>query len=588
MNSIDDEVTEQLLSRQKAAGTRALRFEPRLERSYREEAAAAMRERSRPVAISAVALFSSYAGLDLLLMPEELSSQTVLVRLLFVCPMALLVLALSYYSRLSDTLFAYIYNASYFLGGLSVVLIILLARRQELPLPYDGLLLMLMFGFFLMGLSFHSVSLMSAVLVFTYIVIEWYWQVPEVTFSFNSFFILTALVIGIVGAWLRESAARQHFLDRRMLELSRRRAQTDSHQKTRFIAAASHDLRHPLNVINLILENLRYEDDPGRRDELFDRLRRSVHQLNRLLGTLLDLSRIQQGMVQPRIEVLSVGAVLEQMQGALQEKAANAGIKLSWSCHEKSLGVCADPVLVQRILINLVHNAIQHAHCRWIEVRASSLGEQVVFVVSDDGRGIPEGTNEALFDPFYRANNDESEEPGLGLGLAIVRELSDLMGGHCEVQSRPGQGSCFRVVLPKASSVAVLPSVDSGDTGKQGQPPETVLVVEDHDDSRKWLVSLLGHWGYRVEAYGDEGEALEAVKAKREFALVISDFHLRETDGRTLIAQLRQLQPDFPAILLTADAQVEQRHDLEEGLWIVHKPVPPARLRVMIKQLTNC
>ena len=576
-------MNEQLLRQQKEQGFPWLRFAQPLETQYREECARLVRLRARPVAICALILFAAYAGLDWLLLPSSLSLQTMLVRLVLVCPLALAVLVLSY-SRMPPVLFERFYAAAYLLGGLAIVLIIFLARRQGVAIPYDGLHLMLMFGFFVMGLPFRTVSVLSAIMVGSYLAMEWHWQLPEVAFSYNAFFIVTALAIGMVGAWLREHAGRHHFLDRAMLDLASREAQADSDQKTRFIAAASHDLRHPLNVINLLLENLRHEAREDERIAITERLRQSVGQLNRLLGTLLDLSRIKEGMVVPELRPVSVARAFEQLLAVTGERARQQGMRVETAEVAENLCVEADPVLLHRILVNLVHNALEHSGGTRVRLTAARDQEKVSISVADDGVGISSEAKEHLFEAFFRSGGRASHEQGLGLGLAISLELSELMGGECEVASRPGQGSEFRVTLPAAQYHSDRAVRDS-ERQSPGALAGKVLLAEDHPESRQWLKSLLQRWGYAVADASGAEAARRLVCDGQELGLVITDLHLKDGSGMELVDWIRQASPGLPAIIITADTLVAQQYDSQRRLWVLHKPLSPGRLRAIITQL---
>jgi len=546
-------MTYEQLQQQKQQGFRGLRFDEPLETAYQQHRAQSMRLRARPVASSALVLFVIYALLDFQTLPLPLAEQTVAVRLFLICPLVIAVLVLSY-SRLNPIHFARFYTLSFLLGGLGIVLIIFLARRHDFPLPYDGLHIMLMFGYLVMGLPFRGAALMASGIVAAYIAMETSMKVPEVSATANSYFLLTTHAIGMVGAWLQEHAGRHHYLDSSMLERARQQAQSASHQKTRFIAAASHDLRQPLNVINLLVENLQKETDETRREAIIERLSHSTTQLNRLLHTLLDISRIKEGMVQPDIRPLLITNILEQVRFSVEERAQADGVAFTIEDMPKASGVAADPTLLHRVLVNLVYNALKHADAANVRLSAIQSGARIRFQVSDNGSGIPEAIQSHLFEAFYRPKEGPVEDKGLGLGLAIVKELTELMGGRCGVQSVPGGGSDFWVELPsRPPPPDAFP--ESAIKDRTVLVEDGVLVVEDQSDTRQWLQSLIRNWGYTVVACPDCQSAREAVEETGPFALVMTDLNLPDGSGLELITEFRSHHPQLPAMIITGNTE---------------------------------
>tara|TARA_R100001440_G_scaffold24211_9_gene39410 strand:+ start:1221 stop:3020 length:1800 start_codon:yes stop_codon:yes gene_type:complete len=577
---------------QRATGHRWLRFDPAIETCYRHEREAALPERARPVAASALFLFLVYALLDPAFLPPSLAWQTIAMRLLFTCPMIGFVWALTYLPprtgpkppRLSITPahFARWYALSYLWGGLSVVLIIALARNQQYPMPYDGILLMLMFGYFLMGLPFRTASIGSALIIAAYLLVEVIYQTPPRVIGVNMFFVMTANLIGMVGAWLREHQQRAHFIDRQLLELSRQKAETDSAEKTHLISVASHDLRQPLNVINLLLENLSATRLGNDQAPMVDRLQRSVSHFNGLLGSLLDISRIQENMVRPLPETIIANDALQQMAETCFAVAQRAGITLRAAPSREPVTVQADPHLLHRILQNLVVNAIQHSHGKEVTLGISPGDRHHRLWVKDDGCGLDETTQHRIFDTFYRADSTDNSDPGLGLGLAITRELTQLMSGHYGITSAKGEGSLFWIELP-AGRLPDQPTITTR-APEHSQHLQQLLLVEDDRDSRQGMAAMLRRWGYQV-AEADSAEAARALVASETFDLMISDLHLPAESGHELYASLRSARKVRCGVLVTADTGEAQAYIREENLWLMHKPLVPSRLRAVLQRL---
>lgn len=569
---------QQQLTDQAARGFRALRFEPELEGLFRRQRVDAMRERAYPVAVSALALFFFYAFLDYASFPARLAEWTIPVRLLITCPVFFLTLVVR---RWRPSIFPAFYAFSYLWGGLSLVLLIAIARALAVPMPYDGILLCLMFGYFLMGLSCRTATVISTLIVVAYITMEACMGTASEKVLYNAFFVITADVIGIVGAWLQEYSQRAHFLDSLQLELAREQAEAESSRKSRFVAVASHDLRQPLNVINLLLANLTGSLSREQQQRLLEQLRSSVDHLNHLLESLLDLSRLDEGMVKPVLESVDVRDLMQRVVQELQEAAQAAGVMLDvWGA--KSFYVEADSVLLRRILHNLVQNALQHAGGRRVVLSCRPRGSRIILDVRDDGRGIPREDQRRLFDPFVQGRAAPAVERGLGLGLAIVQQLTMLMGGRCLLHSKPGHGACFSVVLHAAS--APRPVAAAGDRlPSAGKTGVNVWVVEDHTESCRWMGNLLEQWGYLTRRFPSAEAALAAAEDGPDLAIV--DLHLGGgLDGRSCLEQLRQRSP-LPAILMTADTACRQGFDADTRTWLLHKPLNAPRLRTALSRL---
>lgn len=573
-------------------------FDALLESAYRRDRAEAMRARARPVAFSALGLFFVYSLLDIWFFPASLSSQTVALRLLVVCPIILGVLWLSR-PRANLRVFVAYYYVAYTLGGISMVSLIWLSRRQGVDMPYDGMLLMLMFGYFLMALPFKVVSVISLAYSLLYLLMEIAMGSDSGLIVRNGFFVTTANVIGMFGAWIQTRNQRVHFLDRTQLELSRKQAEAQSDEKTRFIAMASHDLRQPLHVINLLLENLRHCKTAALREQTLDRLQLTVEHLNRLLSALMDISRLQQGMVKPELKGLDVAAILQQSVEESAERATAQGVRLVADVAGNGLHVLADEILLQRALRNLILNALEHSGATQITLSAHLHGQQVQLSVRDNGQGISPEAQALVFNPFYQLHQSKDGFGGLGLGLAIVRELVDLMRGDVGLESAPGStlgtapgttpgtthesGSHFWIRLPQAREVSPLDQLQAVATD---MPMGRVLLVEDHAPSRAGLADLLRGWGCELVACESAAEALRMIQQEPAFDLLVTDLHLPDGLGDALLMQLRHYCPVLPAVILTADAEQRQHFDREGRCWLLHKPVNPARLRLVLSRLS--
>lgn len=453
-------MTTEQIEQQQAAGFRNLRFAPDLEEAYRQSRAGLIRQRARPVSVAGLVLFLIYAVMDVLTLPSELAQVTVSIRLAITCPVIAVTVWLAHRPVPSDRNFERIYTLAYLLGGLSVVAIIGAARQVAFPLPYEGMILMLMFGYFAMGLPFFSASLVSLVLVISYLAIELWNGISGSAIATNFFFLTTANIIGMVGAWTSEYRHRAHFLDRQLLDRLHQAARDESRRKTELITAAGHDLRQPLNVIDITLDSLFPEKDGSEANPVTRQLKDMIQHLRRLLGTVFDSARLNEGMVRADIRPTPLAPIFRDISDLMADALGNKGMNVQIDHNAGNLQVTADPSLLSRVLQNLLFNAVQHSGGTVVNLAAHKVGTQVLLEVSDNGIGLPPGLKDTLFSPYVRGQG-HTDYPGLGLGLTIVREFVALMRGTCGIETEPGRGSVFWVKLPAPVTATREPGPDS-------------------------------------------------------------------------------------------------------------------------------
>lgn len=438
----------QVIMSQQSSGFRRLRFCTELEPAYRQRRALAVRERARLVSAAGLLIFGIFILLDLATLPPALAEVTVTIRLTVTCPVIALICWLSHQRWPGDLAFERLYTLAYLAGGLSVVAIIAAARLRDFPLPYEGMLLMLMFGYFAMGLPFFSASLASALIILAYLICELTIGVATHALMNNLFFMLTANGIGMIGAWLTEYRHRAHYLDQQLLHQLHQTAAEESERKSRLITVASHDLRQPLNIIGLTLANLAATSLPTEQQALVHRLQGTVGHFQRLLGTMLDISRINEGMIHPEPQVVDLDGLLDQLIDLTVDHAELRKIRLYRTETASELQVLADPQLLLRALQNLVFNGIDHSGGTDIRISAMPRHGLVRISVSDNGSGIDPQLGDRVFQPFIRGAGNNEHSTGLGLGLAIVKELTELMHGTCGVSTAVDAGTTFWLDLP--------------------------------------------------------------------------------------------------------------------------------------------
>jgi signal transduction histidine kinase len=363
-----------------------------------------------------------------------------------------------------------------------------------------------------------------------------------------------------------------------------------SQNKSRFLAAASHDLRQPMHALGLFVAQLRIHMTSAEGSRLVDRIDDAVTGMNELFNALLDITKLDAGALTPTTTEFPVAELLERIGGTFAAVAQEKGLSLRLV--SSSAWVRSDAVLLERIVLNLVSNAVRYTTSGGIVVGCRRRGVLLRIDVADSGPGIPKDQRRKIFGEFYRLTDAaKTNQAGLGLGLAIVKRLCALLDHALEVTSTPGKGSCFSVTLP-----VVTPAAPS----KFGAAPQQadldvargkLVVVIDHDALALESISgLLGNWGCCVVTAATPEAALTEVKRIGREArpdLIVSDYHLADgQSGITAIAKLREVYGTVPAFVMSGDTAPESLREVRESSHhLLHKPVQPITLRAMVNRL---
>ena len=358
--------------------------------------------------------------------------------------------------------------------------------------------------------------------------------------------------------------------------------------KSRFLAAASHDLRQPMHALGLFVSQLNNRiKDPENR-HLTGRIEAAVSALQGLLDALLDVSRLDAGVVTANLSDFRVNSLLERIETAFAPEATDR--EMRFRVARCRLAVHSDPLLLERILINLVANALRYTQSGGILIGCRRRGDRVRIEVWDTGVGIAPEHQQAIFQEFYQVGNPERDRTkGMGLGLSIAARLARLLGGRIDVHSIPGRGSVFAVDVPRAVAVREGTAVSAPADFDDRLRDAFVLVVDDDALVREALAGLMEQWGCTVISAASGDHALAAVaQLPRQLDAVLCDYRLpADETGSDVIRQLRErLRPDLPAALITGDTTPETlREAKDNGIPLLHKPVQPARLRALLEHL---
>lgn len=379
---------------------------------------------------------------------------------------------------------------------------------------------------------------------------------------------------------------REQKQERALLQHARQKADEANRTKSRFLAAASHDLRQPLQSISMHLGVLAGDLRGDEKRRVIDKARMALDTTNKLLNSLLNITKLEAGKVQPEMETFEIGAVLERVHNTESQQGKEKFHK--FVLQPCSALVTSDPALLEQLLTNLVANAIRytpaHGH---ILLGCRRHKTHINVQVSDNGPGIPSDALDLIFDEYRQLEySGHYQGKGLGLGLSIVKLLAELLHLKLEVRSIPGKGSTFSVLVPLAKDKLKPQPIQSAAEPSQGKLSGTVLLIDDDPavlDSTSLFLSISG---FRVLVARNSAEALARV-AQAAPDLIITDYGLAEQEtGMALLEKLRLvLKRTVPAIIVTGDTSLQRMLGGNGGDFeIICKPIDAQVLLQLVQK----
>jgi len=361
--------------------------------------------------------------------------------------------------------------------------------------------------------------------------------------------------------------------------------------KTHFLAAASHDLRQPVHAMGLFLESLRQRLTDRENRALLNYLESAFQGLRGMLNEMLDISRLDAEVVKVHTRTFAARDLLEKLAQEYAPLATQKGLR--FRCVIRDTLVFSDPSQLERILRNLLDNALKYTRRGGILLTCRQRGEHVLLQVYDTGRGIPQQRLDEVFLEFTQIGNPERDaSQGLGLGLAIVERLTGLLGHEISVRSRVGHGSVFslRLETGQASAATAIPPENETATALRPRV-NLLLIIDDNAAIRAGMATLLEQWGCTVIAVDSAETAFARLcELSRLPEVMIVDYRLG--GGKTALEAIdwlhKNLGSSVPAIIVTGDtapARIREAHD--SGFLLLHKPVEPERLKVCINSLAE-
>jgi Na+/proline symporter/signal transduction histidine kinase len=385
-------------------------------------------------------------------------------------------------------------------------------------------------------------------------------------------------------------------LTRLNAELGRAKADAEEANvsKTRFLAAASHDILQPLNAARLYVTSLQERQaqdkdadaEQAESARLIGNVDASLEAVEEIFGALLDISRLDTGAMRPEFVSFRIDEMLRQLDVEFSPLAREKGLDLRYvPC---SLTVRSDRRLLRRLLQNLVSNAIKYTPKGHVLVGCRRRGGKLRIDVYDTGLGIPASKRKVIFREFHRLDEGAKVARGLGLGLSIVQRIGRVLDHKVDLRSTPGQGSCFSVEVPLSCAVTAVPAPRASTTMDRGRLLGiSVLCIDNEPKVLDGMEALLGGWGCRVLTAPDLGTAVAAITRSQTAPNgLLIDYHLDRGNGLDAIAELRRrFGAELPAILITADRSPQVRDAARaQDVQVLRKPLKPAALRALMAQ----
>ena len=398
---------------------------------------------------------------------------------------------------------------------------------------------------------------------------------------------------GLTDSLRRAQAGLEMKVEERTRELQKAKemAEEATQAKSKVLAAASHDLRQPLQALTLFVASLAQRNLDEKTLDLVEKIERSVEALDDLLNLLLDISKLDAGLVVPQMEPCILGDVFEQLRAEHVSQAKAKGLELR-TVIPADLKIVTDRTLFERILRNLLSNALRYTESGKILLGCRRSSDHIRVQVMDTGRGIPESEVKSIFQDFYQIGNvGRSRHQGLGLGLSIVGRLVELLDLRISVESKEGKGTAFTLEIPFTE-----PSVDGEIKAlyveaKETLPGRLILTIDDDPEVLAGLKELIGAWGHEVVSVPDGKSALGAFEGKTRLPdLIIADWRLADGEsGDQVISQFKgRFGKNVAAVLLTGDTAPERLAEADRnGLRLLHKPIKPEDLRSAIAEAVS-
>ena len=429
--------------------------------------------------------------------------------------------------------------------------------------------------------------------------------VPALTGQALYFFVLNqtfwvagamSLILLVLLVYLGKSASnlsrRWLMLKRENLELinsltaEKERAVLANKSKSRFLASASHDLRQPVHSLTMFAEALRGEVTTRNARELVEHVNTSVNSLDNLLTPLLEVSKLEAGVVEPRKMPISIAPLLERIISELRPQANAKSLQLRTRLLDAH--VYTDPILLATVIRNLIQNALDFTHKGGIILSLRYRGDRLLLQIRDTGVGIDKDDLDRVFVEFFQVENHERlQKKGLGLGLTISKKLSDLLDLNLAIKSLPGKGSIFSLELLPIVREKVVPVTAGKEPPQSSLAGKRLLIIDNEESILQGTLSVLHRWHCVVDTADCADRALHLLAQGIRYDAYLCDYQLGgKLNGVELLKAMSNVDGgSTPGILVTGTTDPEFiRSATAAGFVLLHKPVKPAQLRALLSQ----
>ena len=391
-------------------------------------------------------------------------------------------------------------------------------------------------------------------------------------------------------------ALRQFEKTNAELEAAKEASEIANLSKTKFLAAASHDVLQPLNAALLSVSVLSDLQNTELGKELVQQVERSLETMSELLSTLLDISKLDAGIVKPRFEEFPLWQILDGIQSDFSPIADEKGLELRIRCDE-FLAVRSDRTMLRRIFQNLISNALRYTSSGGVLIAIRKRRDHLQVEVVDTGNGIPDHQQQNVFEEFHRGalpnGHDREANSGLGLGLSIVKRLATTLGHELAMNSKVGRGTRFSLRVPRSDDVPALDEINEVQSAPvmAGIKNREVLLIENDPDGIAAMQTLLESWGCKTKIARTVDETIKLACSDDWVPdVIIADQNLDFGDlGTDAIQKVREFSEcEIPALIITADPNksvVQKAKKL--GMEMMHKPIKPAQLRALLSHLAG-
>lgn len=547
------------------------------------------------VGLTCILFLLLFAGLDQFMLPPDIARITATARIFLVCPVVFFCCLWLYVK--APRFYLVPYSIAFMFASISIVWVIWLAHSHSIMLPYEGLIIAMMYGFVVMGLPLRYSCILNALVLIIYAISEPFYFLSYSTYVNNVMFLSAMYLAGFISALILSYSQRSQFLQQQLLNLSEEMARLDLESKNRYIAVASHDLRQPLQAINMMTDQLCKHSD----EEKLHKLKAASNALSNMFDQLLDASKINLDLMEMHMEPVNLKCLLDQSVAAFSLPYKAKGIELNYEVSADEVCVNGDHASIQRIINNLLQNALVHSNASavWIstieihhqEIRKKKRGRRAVkeqlhqlqLIIKDNGKGIAEEHKQKAFEEFNQLDSPNKDQ-GLGVGLSIVSKLIKAMGYKLELN---GQSGCeFMITMPLCEKNAISHPTQFGETV---DPGKRILIIEDDQQQTDRYLAWFKSWQWQSALAETIEKGMSLLKDKPSW--VITDWNLPDGKGESILQGLLEIQqqdPSYEPNVLVISSEEGLKEKLPKGLncqYLV-KPVSASRLRAALHTVT--